>query len=166
MAIIAYIGVGSNQGDRRAHCDAALAQIGAYQYTRLLGQSSWYLTEPWGYREQDDFLNLALAIETGLAPQELLGLLKATEATLGRRETVRFGPRTIDLDILLYGDLVMQSPELTIPHARLCERRFVLAPLEELAPQLMHPVRRKTISRLLADLDDAGRVIKLNGLVH
>jgi len=166
MAVIAYIGVGSNQGDRRAHCDAALAQIAAYPTTRILGQSSWYLTEPWGYREQDDFINLVLTIETGLAPHKLLGLLKETEAKLARRKTVPLGPRTIDLDILLYGDLVIQSPELTIPHARLCERGFVLVPLQELAPQLMHPVCRKTVSRLLAELDDAGRVIKLDGALQ
>ncbi len=162
MATIAYIGVGSNQGDRHAHCAAALAHIAATPHTRLLDQSSWYLTEPRGFPGQDDFINLVLKIETELAPFALLGFLQATEAKLARQKTIRFGPRTIDLDILLYGDRIIQSPELTIPHTRLCERGFVLVPLQELSPQLMHPVRNQTISRLLAELDDTGRVIKLD----
>jgi 2-amino-4-hydroxy-6-hydroxymethyldihydropteridine diphosphokinase len=163
MTVIAYIGVGSNQDDRRAHCAAAMALISAAPRTRLLSRSSWYLTEPWGCREQDDFINLVLKIETGLTPLELLGVLKAAEAKLKRRKTIPFGPRSIDLDILLYGDLIMQSPELTIPHARLCERGFVLVPLHELAPQLVHPVNRQTIFQLLTALGDTGRIIKFNG---
>lgn len=162
MAVIAYIGVGSNQGDRYAHCTAAIEHIAASPHTRMLKQSSWYLTEPQGYREQDDFINLAIKIDTDLTPFELLGFLKATEAKLARQETVRFGPRTIDLDILLYGDRIIRSPELIIPHMRLCERGFVLVPLQEIAPRLMHPVCNRTISRLLAELADTGRVIKLD----
>jgi 2-amino-4-hydroxy-6-hydroxymethyldihydropteridine diphosphokinase len=162
MTVVAYIGVGSNQGDRRGHCAAALAHIAAYPHTTLIGQSSYYLTEPWGYREQDDFVNLVLKVETEITPLELLGFLKETEGKLARQKTIRFGPRTIDLDILLYGDRVILSPELTIPHARLCERAFVLIPLQEIAPQLMHPVRNQTISRLLAELDDTRRVVQWN----
>ena len=160
MVVIAYIGVGSNQGNRHAHCAAAMAHIAASPHTRLLEQSSCYLTEPWGFPEQDDFVNLVLKIETELTPFELLGFLKATEEKLARMKTIPFGPRTIDLDILLYGSRIIQSPELTIPHARLCERGFVLVPLQELAPQLMHPVRNQTISHLLAELDDTRRVVK------
>lgn len=166
MAVIAYIGIGSNQGDRRAHCAAAMAHIAASPHIRLLEQSSWYLTEPWGFPEQDDFVNLVLRIETELTPFELLGFLKATEEKLARKKTIPFGPRTIDLDILLYGSRIIQSPELTIPHARLCERGFVLVPLQELAPQLMHPVRNQTISHLLAELDDTRRVVKWDRKNH
>lgn len=162
MTAIAYIGIGSNQGDRYAYCAAATENIAAFPQTRLLTQSSWYLTEPWGCREQDDFINLVLKIETELTPFELLGFLKETEVKLARKKTTPFGPRTIDLDILFYGDRIIRSPELTIPHDRLCERGFVLVPLQEIAPQLMHPVFNRTISRLLAELDDTGRVIKLD----
>ena len=161
MAATAYIGVGSNQGDRHAHCAEAIARIAASGHTRIIDQSSWYLTEPWGYHDQDEFINLVLKVETGLAPLELLRFLKELEEKLGRHKTVPFGPRTIDLDILLYGDRVIQSPELTIPHTRLCERGFVLVPLEEIAPQLVHPVHNRTISRLLAELDDGRRVVTL-----
>jgi 2-amino-4-hydroxy-6-hydroxymethyldihydropteridine diphosphokinase len=162
MAVIAYIGVGSNQGDRHEHCAEALAGIAASGHTRIIDQSSWYLTEPWGYHDQDEFINLVLKVETGLAPLELLRFLKELEEKLGRQKTVPFGPRTIDLDILFYGDRVIQSPELTIPHTRVCERGFVLVPLEEIAPQLMHPVHNRTISRLLAERKDTGRVVKVN----
>jgi 2-amino-4-hydroxy-6-hydroxymethyldihydropteridine diphosphokinase len=162
MAVVAYIGVGSNQGDRHAHCAGAIAQIASSGHTRIIDQSSWYLTEPWGYHDQDEFINLVLKVETGLAPLELLRFLKELEEKLGRQKTVPFGPRTIDLDILLYGDRVIQSPELTIPHTRVCERGFVLVPLEEIAPQLVHPVHNKTISRLLAELNKTGRVVKVN----
>lgn len=161
MGAIAYIGVGSNQGDRYAHCAAAIEYIGASAHTRLLDQSSLYLTEPWGYREQDDFVNLAIKVETSLPPLELLGFLLDIERRLARTRTIPYGPRTIDLDILLYGDQILQSPELTIPHARLCHRGFVLAPLQEIAPHLIHPVHRRTISCLLDDLDDACRVQKM-----
>lgn len=160
MAVIAYIGVGSNQGERHAHCNAAIERIAASGHTRILKQSSWYLTEPWGYHAQDDFINLVLEVATELAPLELLHFLKNIEKKQARQTDVRFGPRTIDLDILLYGNRVIQSLELTIPHERLCERGFVLVPLNEIAPQLMHPVRRQTVSRLLAALDDRRQVIK------
>ena len=161
MAATAYLGVGSNQGDRHAHCAEAIALIAASGHTRILDQSSWYLTEPWGYHDQDEFINLVLKVETGLAPPELLRFLKEIEEKLGRHKTVPFGPRTIDLDILLYGDRVIQSPELTIPHGRLGERGFVLVPLAEIAPQLVHPVHNKTISRLVAELRDTRRVVKV-----
>jgi 2-amino-4-hydroxy-6-hydroxymethyldihydropteridine diphosphokinase len=162
MAATAYLGVGSNQGNRHAHCAEAIARIAASGHTRIIDQSSWYLTEPWGYHDQDEFINLVLKVETGLAPLELLRFLKELEEKLGRQKTVPFGPRTIDLDILFYGDRVIQSPELTIPHTRVCERGFVLVPLEEIAPQLVHPVHNRTISRLLAERKDTGRVVKVN----
>jgi 2-amino-4-hydroxy-6-hydroxymethyldihydropteridine diphosphokinase len=160
MSATAYLGIGSNQGDRHSHCAEAIARIAASGHTIIIDQSSWYLTEPWGYHDQDEFINLVLKVETGIAPLELLRFLKELEEKLGRQKTVPFGPRTIDIDILLYGDSVIQAPELTIPHARLCERGFVLVPLQEIAPQLMHPVRHQTISDLLAGLDDTRRVGK------
>lgn len=161
MGTIAYIGVGSNQGDRYTNCAAALESIAASGHTRLLDRSSFYLTEPWGYPEQDDFLNLVVKVDTLLTPFELLGFLQETEQKLARTRTVPFGPRTIDLDILFYNDHILQSPELTIPHARLCQRGFVLVPLREIAPHLVHPVNHRTIARLLDDLDDTCRVVKI-----
>ena len=161
MGTVAYIGVGSNQGDRYTNCAAAIEYIGASEHTRLIDQSSLYLTEPWGYREQDDFVNLVLKIETSLTSLDLLSFLQDAERKLARTRTIPFGPRTIDLDILLYSDHILQSPEIMIPHPRLCQRGFVLIPLQEIAPQLIHPVHHRTISRLLDDLDDACRVVKM-----
>ena len=137
MAIV-YLGLGSNLGDREANLSQAL---------RLLGQrgvwvdrvSSIYETEPVGYLEQPRFLNAVCRVSTELGPEELLSLAKEVEGLLGRRPSFPNAPRPIDVDILFYEDLVMESPELTIPHPRLAERAFVLVPLAEIAPDLVHP---------------------------
>ena len=149
MAVIAYIGVGSNQGDRHAHCAAAIAQIASSGHTGILDQSSWYLTEPWGYHDQDEFINLVLKVETGLAPLELLRFLKDLEEKLGRRKTVPFGPRTIDLDILLYGDERLREPGLQIPHPEMGNRAFVLVPLADVAPVALRVPGVGTLADLL-----------------
>lgn len=155
---IAYIGIGSNIGDRKGNCLQAvefLAEAG-----RVIAVSSLYYTEPVGYGEQEDFINAVAALETDCSPTELLASCQAIEDRLGRRRSVRWGPRTADLDILLYGDLVMSRPELVIPHSSMATRKFVLAPLAEIAPEAMHPVLRKTAEQLLRELPHSHTVMK------
>jgi 2-amino-4-hydroxy-6-hydroxymethyldihydropteridine diphosphokinase len=158
MPVIAYIGIGSNVGDRAANCLQAIESLS--EAGRILSVSSLYYTEPVGFKVQEDFINAVVALETDRPPDELLAVCQAIEERLGRRRTVRWGPRTIDLDILLYGDLVMNQPDLDIPHPLMAARRFVLAPLVEIAPDAVHPVLNKTTSQLLGELRDAHTVLK------
>lgn len=146
------MGVGANLGDREATIRRALAALGERPGIDLVAVSSLRETEPVGYADQPPFLNGAAALETALAPRELLEALLDVERALGRtREGPRYGPRTIDLDLLVYGELVLDEPGLTLPHPRLHERRFALEPLAELAPDLVVP-GRGPVARLLAEL--------------
>ena len=161
MPVTAYIALGSNLGDKTAACRRAidlLARTG-----RVTAVSSFFCTEPVGYSAQDEFVNAVVEVETSRSPLALLAACHVIEDELGRNRIIRWGPRTIDLDILLYGDAVIESEELTIPHPRMAERGFVLVPLNEIAPQAVHPVLRKTVSRLLGELRDSHRVIKCDG---
>jgi 2-amino-4-hydroxy-6-hydroxymethyldihydropteridine diphosphokinase len=143
----AYIGLGSNLGDREATIEAAIAALpGVVAVSRLRE------TEPVGVLDQPPFLNGAAALETTLSPRELLGTLLAIERELGRERRERWGPRTIDLDLLLYGDAVVDEPGLTVPHPRLHERHFALEPLHELDPELVVP-GRGPVADLLSKLD-------------
>jgi len=136
----AYIGLGANLGDREAALRAAVAALGASDGIEVVAVSAFRETDPVGYLDQPRFLNGAAAVETALAPRELLDALLAVERSLGRtREGPRFGPRTIDLDLLLYGDDSLDEPGLTVPHPRLHERAFALEPLAELDPGLVIP---------------------------
>ena len=148
-----YLSLGSNLSDRREHLQLAIEELGraGVAVKRL---SSVYETEPVGVRTQPWFLNLVVEGETELFPTQLLDQLQSIELQLGRRRTVAQGPRTIDIDILLYGNFCIRSERLTVPHPRLEERRFVLEPLAELAPDLRHPVSRVTIRELLAAATD------------
>jgi 2-amino-4-hydroxy-6-hydroxymethyldihydropteridine diphosphokinase len=138
----AYVGLGANLGDRRATIERALELLGAAEGVEVLAVSSLRETDPVGFTEQPRFLNGAAAVETALAASELLSVLLDVERRLGRtREGPRFGPRAIDLDLLLYGDAQVDEPGLTVPHPRLHERRFALEPLAELAPGLVVPGR-------------------------
>ncbi len=142
----AYLSLGSNLGHREANIASALKMLG--QEARILKVSSLYETEPVGYKDQPRFLNCVCSVETELAPQALLELVKTMEKNLGRKRTLRFGPRLIDIDILFYDDLILDSPDLVIPHPRLAERAFVLVPLKEIAPNLVHPLLGLTIEEL------------------
>jgi 2-amino-4-hydroxy-6-hydroxymethyldihydropteridine diphosphokinase len=148
---IAYIGLGSNIGDREAALENALSQLNTPDL-RLLRKSSLYETEPIGFRDQGWFLNMVAEFETELFPKQLLHRMQKVERNLGRVRTIKNGPRTIDIDILLYGRAVVKTEELEIPHPRYRERRFTLAPLADLSPQLRDPVTRHTMAQMLAAL--------------
>ncbi|HEY2018171.1 MAG TPA: 2-amino-4-hydroxy-6-hydroxymethyldihydropteridine diphosphokinase [Bryobacteraceae bacterium] len=143
-----YLSLGSNVGDRQRHLEAAIERLAA-PGLRVLRTSPVYETEPVDFTAQRWFLNLVVEAETTLFPQQLLLRIQKIERALGRVRTVPKGPRTIDIDILFYGNTVMQSAALEIPHPRLHERRFVLAPLADLAPEFRHPARRQTVRELL-----------------
>jgi 2-amino-4-hydroxy-6-hydroxymethyldihydropteridine diphosphokinase len=158
MAVTVYIGIGSNRGDRKSNCRNAIECL--EDAGRVIRVSSLYYTEPVGYKEQEDFINAVAAVETDRSPSELLALCHVIENKLGRTRTVRWGPRTVDLDVLLYGDLVMNQPDLVIPHPLMATRKFVLAPLAEIAPGVVHPVLHKTARQLLRELRNSHTVMK------
>lgn len=149
MTLPAYLGLGANLGDREATLRRALDLLGAEPGIEVIAVSTLRETDPVGFVDQPRFLNGAAAVETELEPRELLERLLAVERALGRERTGRrFGPRTVDLDLLLYGDRVVDEPGLTVPHARLAERRFALEPLVELDPELVLPDGRRIVDLL------------------
>lgn len=148
---IAHIGIGSNLGNREQNCLEAIRLLSDKGF--VIGrQSSMYETGPWGVKDQPRFINMAIEIETDKTPIELLNFLKSIEKDIGREETVKWGPRAIDLDILFYDDLLLNEPDLQIPHRHMHEREFVLKPLAEIAPDKIHPVLKKTIRQLLLEI--------------
>ncbi len=156
---LVYLSLGSNIGDREAHLHKAFAELETVG--RVTAVSSLYETEPVEFTQQSNFLNCAVALNTSLAATELMSRLLDIERALGRERIQKKGPRTIDIDILLFADLVLVSPELTLPHPAMAQRRFVLEPLAEIAPDVMHPLAKKTIRQLLEELPAAQKVWKL-----
>ena len=157
---LAYIGFGSNIGDRRSYIQKAITALSVVEEITLQKISSLYKTAPVGYEAQADFLNGAVALETSFSPHLLLHTLKDIETAVGRKHRARWGPREIDLDILIYEDICLQTADLTIPHPEMHLRRFVLVPLVEIAPALMHPVFKETVQTLRHRLGDDGSVVK------
>ena len=153
--IVCYIGLGSNLGDREANLRCALEQIAQEEGVEITRVSRFYETEPVGGPPQGMYLNGAAELATTLPPEELLDALQRVEKRLGRKRGVKWGPRKIDLDILLYAQEVIRTERLTVPHPLMHERRFVLEPLCEIAPGAFHPVLRKTASELLRSLHEA-----------
>ncbi len=157
MPISAYLSLGSNIGNRERHLGDALARLRALG--RVAAVSSLYETEPVEFTDQPWFLNCVVLLETKATPAQLLANLLAIEQEMGRVRTQKKGPRTIDIDILLFGETILDSPALTIPHPALHQRRFVLEPLAEIAPEAWHPGLKKTIRKLLEELP-AGPVVR------
>lgn len=148
---IAYVGIGSNLGNRERNCRRALTLLSSNDIF-VQEVSSPYETEPWGITEQPVFINMAAKIETVLAPVELLTLIKKIEVEAGRQKTYHWGPRVVDIDILLFNGLVISESGLKIPHPLMHQREFVLRPLSEIAPDIIHPGLKKTIGILLSEL--------------
>lgn len=159
----AYIGIGSNLGDRLLHCRQAITAIASSPENRILRCSAFYETEPVGKKDQGWFINGAIALETTLSPRQLMDFLLKIENRLGRVRMERWGPRTIDLDILFYGNEVITEGDLQIPHPQVQNRLFVLAPLADIAPDLRHPVLNKTVWELRQALEGKEKVIQLSG---
>ncbi len=150
---LAYIGFGSNIGDRLSYIQNAIHHIAQTKRITIHKISSLYKTSPVGYDAQDDFLNGVIAIQTDLPPLNLLRILKQIETSVGRQHRSRWGPREIDLDILIYADACVNTSEIIIPHPGMHLRRFVLVPLAELAPDMLHPILKETIQYLLNNLE-------------
>ena len=149
-----FIALGSNLQDRRQNLDNAISEMPPKIIPEAC--SPIYETDPWGYLDQPPFLNQVIQAITVLSPEDLLDYLKDIEARLGRKPTIEYGPRLIDLDILFYDDLVINKPELTIPHPHMDERPFVLVPLADLAPEKVHPELNITVKEMLARVNKEG----------
>ena len=153
-----YLALGSNLGDRAANIAGGLQSL--RRVSRRVEASSLYETRPWGFEAQPRFLNAACRIWTPLDPFQLMAITREVESTLGRERSFANGPRVLDIDILLYGQAVIEAPGLSIPHPRMAEREFVLAPLAEIAPGLRHPVLKERIRSLLRRLPAHGSAVR------
>lgn len=150
-----YLSLGSNIGQREQHLAKAINAL--EEKTKVTKKSQTYESEPWGENDQQWFLNLCLEIETELTPEKLYELIEQTETNLKKEKITKYGPRTIDIDILFYDELIIYN-SLTIPHPRLKDRQFVLLPLKEIAPSLVHPIDKKTITELQSECSDTSIV--------
>lgn len=148
----AYISLGSNMGDKLKNLDTAIDIIEKNPYIQLVKKSSYLVTEPWGYEEQEEFLNGVIEIKTLMNPKELMRFLLSVEQELKRERVIKWGPRTLDLDIIFYNDLISTDEEVVLPHPRMHLREFVLEPLNEIAPYEIHPLYRKRVFEMLEEL--------------
>ncbi|MGD8991394.1 MAG: 2-amino-4-hydroxy-6-hydroxymethyldihydropteridine diphosphokinase [Desulfobacterales bacterium] len=150
---VAYISVGSNIGDRLQNCQQGITALTRSSESRMIAQSRIYMTEPVDYEDQDWFINMVVKLETTNDPFELLEIIKSVQQAAGRKQDViRFGPRVLDLDIIFFDDLVLDSNRLVVPHPRMHRRRFVLKPICDIDPTIVHPVLKKDMQYLLDDL--------------
>lgn len=161
MEACVFLSIGSNVGNRVENCRRAVEELGGNNRIRLISVSSLYETEPIGYEDQPLFINLAVKIETTLTPSALLQTIKTIERKLGRVETFRWGPRIIDIDIIIYDNLVISDRHLVLPHPRMQERAYVLIPLLELDKNLKHTVTGKTLDEMIKELPNNKSVRKL-----
>lgn len=160
-----FIGVGSNIEPRNHYLERAIHQLKQHEEITVIAKSSIYETAPVGFTEQEDFLNMVIELETALKSIDLLRYCQQIEMEQGRKRTIKNGPRTLDLDILLYNEDIVMSPQLTIPHPRLHERAFVLVPFNEIAPDVFVPKLERTITQLLKELSttEVEQVVKWKG---
>ncbi len=161
---IAYIGIGSNMGNKKINCQKGIDRLMESDENRFLAQSPFYKTEPIGYKDQDWFVNGVVKIATLHSPVRLLEALKGIERKVGRDfgpDAIRFGPRVLDMDILLYDNLVIEESKISVPHPRMCQRAFVLKPLCDIDPKLIHPVSGRNAKDLLAVIDDTNQGMEL-----
>jgi len=154
MDHIVYLSLGTNLGNRAANLNLAISSLPPQMTVKA--KSKVYETPPWGYTEQDNFLNQVVKVTTYLEPAQLLKHIKRLEVAMGRKSSFRYGPRLIDIDILFYDDVVMETSSLTIPHPDLHERGFVLLPMMDIVPDFVHPVKKKSIRELVGFCDMGG----------
>ncbi|HMS35295.1 MAG TPA: 2-amino-4-hydroxy-6-hydroxymethyldihydropteridine diphosphokinase [Ignavibacteria bacterium] len=155
-----YLGLGSNKGERISFIEKAVSEIGHLPGTKIFTRAGIYETEPWGNIEQDDYLNTVIGINTTMKAEDLLKELKRIEKHIGRMENKKWSEREIDIDLLFYGDDIIDNDNMIVPHGHIDKRRFVLVPMNEIAPDLIHPVFKKSISQLLDSTTDNLKVFK------
>jgi 2-amino-4-hydroxy-6-hydroxymethyldihydropteridine diphosphokinase len=151
--VVAYLGLGANEGEPRRQLQEAITLLAATDEIEVVKASSFYLNPPLGPPDQPWYVNAVLQVRTRLTPEELLRVLHRVEDELGRERRERWGPRRLDLDLLLYDGVILSGPDLCLPHPEMHKRSFVLVPLAEIAPQAWHPVLEKSAAELLAELD-------------
>lgn len=160
----AYLSLGGNIGDKIGFLDKAMELISNSNHTRILKKSGFYQTQPWGFEDENHFINSVISIETSCSPKELLSFLQNIEHQLGRKEKQNKGyhAREIDIDILFYENEIINTDDLIIPHPHISNRRFVLAPLQEVTPHFFHPLLHVTVEQLYTQCTDTCQVIKIN----
>jgi 2-amino-4-hydroxy-6-hydroxymethyldihydropteridine diphosphokinase len=157
----AFIGIGSNRGNRKENCETAVKIIAAHKNTAIIKKSSLYETEAWGEESHDNFINYVAEIKTGKNVFNFFSLLQQTENKIGKQKEGFWGPRNIDIDLLFFGQEIINEPELKVPHPFLHLRRFVIEPLSEIAPDFIHPIINQSIKVLLKNLTDTKKVLKI-----